>query len=83
MPLRTSLVALKDAVERQAADLHNMALRAFEVALTASSGFWITLGLLASWSIRDHAPPLDLARGREHTPPILPVTSTPGRGGRP
>jgi hypothetical protein len=51
-PLRTSLVALKDAVERQAADLHNMALRAFEVALTASSGFWITLGLLASWSIR-------------------------------
>ena len=56
--LRTALGALKDKVERQAADLHNMALRAFEVALTASSGFWITLGLLASWSIRrQQAPP--------------------------
>lgn len=50
--LEAPLTALKDAVEKQLGDLHNMALRALEVALTASSGFWITLGLLASWSIR-------------------------------
>ena len=50
--LQKPLSDLKELVEHQAADLHNMALRAFEVALTASSGFWITLGLLASWSIR-------------------------------
>lgn len=46
------LLKMSHTVEGLTIDLHDMALRAFEVALTASSGFWITLGLLASWSIR-------------------------------
>jgi len=52
--LTEPLSQLKKAVEDETARLHNMVLRAFEVSLTASSGFWITLGLLASWSIRRH-----------------------------
>ena len=55
--LSAPLSQLEDALARDAADLHNMALRAFEVSLTASSGFWITLGLLASWSIRRPSTP--------------------------
>ncbi len=52
--LAEPLSQLKQAVEAEAVRLHNLVLRAFEVSLTASSGFWITLGLLASWSIRRH-----------------------------
>ena len=55
--LRAPLDAFQNVVTRRATDLHNTALRAFEVALTASSGFWITLGLLASWSIRRQGTP--------------------------
>ncbi len=58
------LSQLKKAVEDEAARLHSMVLRAFEVSLTASSGFWVTLGLLASWSIRRHESP-----GPRHDPP--------------
>jgi hypothetical protein len=50
--LTSPLSELGKAVVHDLADLHNAALTAFEVALTASSGFWITLGLLASWSIQ-------------------------------
>jgi hypothetical protein len=52
--LAEPLSQLKQAVETETARLHGLVLRAFEVSLTASSGFWITLGLLASWSIRRH-----------------------------
>jgi len=50
--LSKPLARLQQDVGARAAALHALALRAFEVSLTASSGFWITLGLLASWSIR-------------------------------
>ena len=55
--LEAPLDALQSGATHQLTELHNMALRAFEVALTASSGFWITLGLLASWSIRRRRTP--------------------------
>jgi hypothetical protein len=30
------------------------AAQALEIAITGSVGFWITVGLLACWSIHDH-----------------------------
>jgi hypothetical protein len=47
-----ALQQLNAGVERAVVELQRVKLWAFEVALTGSSGFWITLGLLASWSIR-------------------------------
>ncbi len=50
--LPSSLSALGCDVKAVDAKLRSLKVRAFELALTASGGFWITLGLLASWSIR-------------------------------
>jgi hypothetical protein len=47
-----ALQNLKGGVEGAVLDLQTLTLRAFELALTGASGFWITLGLLASWTIR-------------------------------
>jgi hypothetical protein len=57
------LKELQVVVKPLADDFNLKMLQAFEVSLTAASGFWITLGLLASWRIRR-----DQAAGRHRRP---------------